>query len=497
MRRLNRRVEKRIARQWTAARFTWLACAASFWACGSDGDLPGSDASTGSPPSDVSSTTDPSDGSTTNRDDSATTDRDVSATTDRNEDATADGDATAKPIDAARDAVVDFEGPGISDSASDADARGGTASDGRATDGEAGSSDLDAQSDSRDGDPSTLDGSRGDGPDAAQPPFDRDAVRAILLKVAQYQLSLYTTTASNDWIDSTFFAGLMAAYRATQNASLLAAARTWSTAHAWDLHLSAQDPRFGDNQACTQTYLEIFLLDPMPSNAVMIQKAQAAFDAMIAAPQPGRVDWWWCDALFMAPPALARLGVATGQTKYFDFVNTMYWDSKAFLFAPAQGLFWRDSKYFNTTTFWARGNGWVVAGIPRIVDYLPAADARRGDYVQLLQTLLAAVAPLQGSDGLWRSDLLNPNAFPNPETSGTGFLTYGTAWAVGQGLVARDVYLPIVQRAWAGLVRNVDTNGRLGYVQNTGEKPAAAGATETHPFGVGAFLLAGSEVLKL
>jgi unsaturated rhamnogalacturonyl hydrolase len=492
MRRLNLRVEKRSARQWTAARFTWLACAASFWACGSDGgDVPGSDAGTGGAPADVGSTTDRDDGSTADRDDGSMTDRSDDSTADRED------DSTSNPIDVSRDAVVDLGGPGISDSASDADGRGGTDSDGPASDGEAGSSNPDVLSDNRDSGPSAPDGSRGDGPDAAQPPFDRDAVRSILLRVAQYQLSLYTTTASNDWIDSAFFAGLMAAYRATQNASLLNAARTWSTQHAWDLHQSTQGPRFGDNQTCTQTYLEIFLLDPVPSNVTMIQKAQAAFDAMIAAPQPGRVDWWWCDALFMAPPALARLGVATGQTKYFDFMNTMYWDSKAFLFAPAQGLFWRDSKYFNTMTFWSRGNGWVVAGIPRILDYLPAADARRADYVELLRTMLGALAPRQGSDGLWRSDLLNPNAFPNPETSGTGFFTYGTAWAIGQGIVARDVYLPIVQRAWAGLVRHVDTNGRLGYVQNVGERPAAAGQTETHPYGVGAFLLAGSEVLKL
>ena len=490
---MNLGVEKRSARNWTAASFLWLACAASFWGCGSDGgDVTGPDAGAGGTRADDSSTTDRDDGGATDRSDDATTDGDDGTAADR------DDDSTAKPVDAAHDPVVDIAESGLFDGASDADGRGATDMDGRANDGEAGSNNLDAPFDNRDSGPSAPDGTSGDvAQDAALPPFDRDAVRALLIKVAQYQLSLYTTTASNDWIDSTFFAGLMAAYRATQNASLLAAARTWSTAHAWDLYQSTQNPRFGDNQTCTQTYLEIFLLDPLPSNAVMIQKAQAAFDAMIAAPQPGRVDWWWCDALFMAPPALARLGVATGQTKYFDFMNTMYWDSKAFLFAPAQGLFWRDSKYFNTTTFWARGNGWVVAGIARILDYLPATDARRGDYVQLMQTMLGALAPLQGSDGLWRSDLLNPNAFPNPETSGTGFFTYGAAWAVGQGVVARDVYLPIVQRAWAGLVRNVDANGRVGYVQNTGERPAAAGATETHPFGVGAFLLAGSEILKL
>ena len=226
----------------------------------------------------------------------------------------------------------------------------------------------------------------------------------------------------NDWINAAFYAGLMAAYRTTGTAALLTAARSWGTAHQWDLHGGATARlRHGDDQACTQTYDEIFLIDPVTTNNFMIAKGQAAFDGMIAAPQAGRVDWWWCDALFMAPPALARLGAATKQNKYFDFLDTMWFDSKAFLFDPAQNLFWRDSTFKNTDTYWARGNGWVVAGIPRVLDYLPMNDAKRADFITVFKALIGAVAKVQGADGLWRSNLLHANAFPNPETSGTGF----------------------------------------------------------------------------
>jgi unsaturated rhamnogalacturonyl hydrolase len=334
--------------------------------------------------------------------------------------------------------------------------------------------------------------------DSATPPaFDRNAVKAIVDKVAQYQLTQLGANPDNDWINATFYAGLMAAYRTTQTAALLAAAKAWSTAHQWDLHGMGDRPRHGDDQACTQTYDEIFLLDPMPSNNLMIAKGQAAFDGMIAAPQPGRVDWWWCDALFMAPPALARLGVATKQSKYFNFLDTMWFDSKAFLFDPAQNLFWRDSTFKNTDTYWARGNGWVVAGIPRVLDYLPANDAKRADYILVFKSLVAAIAKLQGTDGLWRSNLLHANAFPNPETSGSGFFTFGMAWGIANGVLDRAQYLPAVQKGWNGLVGAVDANGRLGYVQNVGAAPAAANATETHPYGVGAFLLAGEQIIKL
>src|SRR5258706_3767926 len=333
-------------------------------------------------------------------------------------------------------------------------------------------------------------------PDTALPPaFDRNAVKAIVDKVAQYQLAQLGANPDNDWINAAFYAGLMAAYRTTQNAALLTAAKSWSTFHQWDLHGGGN--RNGDNQACTQTYDEIFLIDSLPANNFMVTKEQAAFDAMIAAPQPGRVDWWWCDALFMAPPALARLGVATKQNKYFDFMDTMWFDTKAFLFDPAQNLFWRDSTFKNTDTYWARGNGWVVAGIARVLDYLPANDAKRADYIQVFKLMVGTLLKLQGTDGLWRSNLLHASAFPNPETSGSGFFTFGMAWGIANGALHPAEYLPAVQKGWNGLVGAVDANGRLGYVQNVGSAPAAATATETHPYGVGAFLLAGEQIMKL
>jgi rhamnogalacturonyl hydrolase YesR len=343
--------------------------------------------------------------------------------------------------------------------------------------------------------PSPTDGATSDG--ATQPAFDRAAVKAIVSKVAKYELMQLGATPDNDWINATFYAGLMAAYRTTQDQTMLDAARSWSVAHQWDLHGMNSQPRNGDNQACTQTYDEIFLTDPTTSNNFMLTKAEGAFDGMIAAPQPGRVDWWWCDALFMAPPAVARLGAATKQNKYFDFLDTMWFDTKTFLFDPVQNLFWRDSTFKNTDTYWARGNGWVVAGIPRVLDYLPQNDAKRGDYIQVFKALVGSIVKLQGSDGLWRANLLHPNTFPNPETSGSGFFAFGLAWGIANGVLDRDTYLPAVQKAWTGLVGAVDMNGRLGYVQNVGAAPAAAMANETHPYGVGAFLLAGEQITKL
>jgi rhamnogalacturonyl hydrolase YesR len=199
----------------------------------------------------------------------------------------------------------------------------------------------------------------------------------------------------------------------------------------------------------------------------------------------------------MAPPTFARLGAETKQTKYFDFMNTMYWDSKAYLFDPAHGLFFRDKNTFGTTTFWSRGNGWVIAGIARVLDYLPMNDPHRKDFTQLMSTMAAAIVPLQGNDGLWRSDLLDPTQFPNGEASGSGFFTFALAWGIHHGVLPRDTYLPVVRKAWTGLQTLVAADGRMQFVQPTGQAPGASLQTDHLPYGAGAFLLAASEIITL
>jgi len=229
----------------------------------------------------------------------------------------------------------------------------------------------------------------------------------------------------------------------------------------------------------------------------MIAPARTVFDQMVAAPMAGRVEWWWCDALFMAPPALARFAKATGDTAVLDLMHTMWWDTKAFLYDPVQQLFWRDSTFLNTSTYWSRGNGWVVAGIARVLDFLPAGDTHRADYEALLRTMAAKLITLQGSDGFWRSNLLDPTAFPNPESSGTAFFSFALAWGIGHGVLDRAATLDSVTRGWQALVSAVDAQGRLGWVQQVGLQPGPAAQTDTNDYAAGALLLTGEQLLAL
>jgi rhamnogalacturonyl hydrolase YesR len=119
----------------------------------------------------------------------------------------------------------------------------------------------------------------------------------------------------------------------------------------------------------------------------------------------------------------------------------------------------------------------------------------------VLKKMAATLKSIQRSDGFWNADLGDPTKYAGPETSGTAFFVYGIAWGINNGVLPAADYRPVVEKAWQGLVtKAVATNGRLGYVQGQGQKPAdhqPVKAGDTAAFGVGGFLLAGSELQKL
>lgn len=333
-------------------------------------------------------------------------------------------------------------------------------------------------------------GEGGGGGSAEIPATLSPAVLAQLRKVADWQLPRAGT--SKDWIHGALWTGIFATYQVTGDEKYLDAIERWAGP---SFSLTGGAAARGDDQCAAQTFFDVWLLDRNPAKAVMLNGAKASFDAMLKETKRGRVEWWWEDALFMVPPGFARLGAALSDTRYFDKMNALYWDTHAFLWNEQAGLMYRDDDL--RQSFWARGNGWVIAGAARVLQYLPANDPKRADFVQLLQKMSAALKAAQGDDGLWRANLLRPEQFPNPETSGSGFFVYALAWGINNGLLGRDEYLPVVVSGWAGLNAHVDDSGKLGYVQPVGVGPAAASAGSSVEYGVGAYLLAGSEVARL
>jgi hypothetical protein len=205
----------------------------------------------------------------------------------------------------------------------------------------------------------------------------------------------------------------------------------------------------------------------------------------------------------MAPPAWMRLYAATGDERYLNFAVKNWWRTADYLYDGREHLFFRDSSYFpkreadGAKVFWSRGNGWVMAGLVRLLQYLPANHPSRPGFEAIFRDMAGAVLACQQQDGLWRSSLLDPQSYPLRETSGSGFFTYALAWGVNQGLLDRARFEPSVLKAWPALAQCVDSAGRLTHVQPIGADPRKFSEDSTEVYGVGAFLLAGSEVYRL
>ncbi len=212
--------------------------------------------------------------------------------------------------------------------------------------------------------------------------------------------------------------------------------------------------------------------------------------------------WCWCDALFMSPPAWIELSRQTGDPRYAKFALEEFWATTDFLYDPAEQLYFRDSRFFERRDdkgrklFWSRGNGWVFAGLANLLDALPKDSPDRPRLQHLFRAMAAKLRSVQKPDGYWAPSLLGPENSP-PETSGTGFHTFGLAWGIQHGLLDAGEYQPAVDKGWAALTRAVAKDGRLGWVQQVSDRPEQVAEADTQFYGVGAFLLAASAVASL
>jgi unsaturated rhamnogalacturonyl hydrolase len=325
----------------------------------------------------------------------------------------------------------------------------------------------------------------------------KDVVRAVR-KVADWQLDRVRKNYSQDWTFAALYAGLMAVPSSVNGNTYQNAMREMGTEFNWQLGPRTEH---ADDHAVGQTYLELYEKSHDPA---ILAPTRQRMDALIQrTDDPQKPLWWWCDALFMAPPVLADLSKVAGDPKYLNFMDREWWRTSKLLYDPQLHLYSRDASYLDkheangAKVFWSRGNGWVMAGLVRVLTVMPENFPSRQQYITQFQQMAKAVAAVQGTDGLWRPGLLDGEAYKLPEVSGSAFITYALAWGVRTGILDRKQYLPIVKKAWAGLLTHVYQDGRLGCIQPIGAAPGQFTPTSSYVFGVGAFLLAGSEVYNL
>jgi rhamnogalacturonyl hydrolase YesR len=346
---------------------------------------------------------------------------------------------------------------------------------------------------------------------------------------------------------------------ATKKTSYYTYAVKWGDSHTWGMAnttgtATSDNP---DNEACGQSYIDIYNIgvargDTQASRVAVIK---ASIDGVVASGVTSSNKWWWIDAIHMSMPSYAKLGVMNNDTKYFDAMWVMYNDARTKegggLWNATDGLWFRDLHYtpsggtkqtmtaaiHNNLTngspdkstdayivapngqglYWSRGNGWVTAALVRVLDILPTTDSHRATYVADFQAQMKALIAIQRTDGFWNESLMDPThcatigltGDDGPETSGTAFFTYGLAWGIRKGLLDSATYSAPMQKAWNGLSTiALQSSGLLGYTQSSGDRPCTEDTQKAgrlgpttlanfDDYGVGGFLLAGSEVYQL
>lgn len=333
---------------------------------------------------------------------------------------------------------------------------------------------------------------------------------------------------SSLWTRGVYYEGLMALYEIDADERYIDYTDRWACFHQWT-------PRNGvktndaDDQCCGQTYVDRYLQSGGKekiihvitnlNNQMSTPNTKASVkQALRETNANGELyGWWtWIDAIQMAMPLYMQVYKVTGDRRYADHAMKMYrWTRDTLaggLFNEREGLWWRDKDFVapyqtpdGKNCYWSRGNGWVYAALVRCMNQLSPKDQYykelKKDFLLMSSALKACQRP---EDGLWNPSLVSYADFGGKETTGTALFLYGMAWGIRKGILKEKKYKSVCDRAWEGLVRDcVHPNGFLGWVQGTGKAPSDGQplsytkVPDFEDYGIGCFLLGGTEYYKL
>ncbi|MFY0686708.1 MAG: glycoside hydrolase family 88 protein [Cyclobacteriaceae bacterium] len=334
---------------------------------------------------------------------------------------------------------------------------------------------------------------------------DSSTIANLMIQVADWQLMNPRKYHKMNWHYGAFYTGIWETYQKLGLDRYRNEIYNIGQFYDWQL---ISDIYHADRLTIAQPLTELYLEE---KDEEMIDKIQWAMDIHVDRKpkadvrfkdNPYHLEWWtWCDALYMAPPAFARVAKATGEGKYLDYLDKHWWITSDYLYSSEDSLFYRDDRFFDQSTengkkiFWSRGNGWVIAGLARLIPYLPEDFATRDKYVQQYKEMAEKLRSIQGDDGLWRVSLVDPEYLNIGESSGSSFFVFALLWGINNGILSDDIYGPAAVAGWKALANNVNEVGRLGFVQQVAGSPYPFYEHESHVYAAGAFLQACSEMI--
>lgn len=351
----------------------------------------------------------------------------------------------------------------------------------------------------------------------ARVPSLRAEALAVIARVNGHWQASVPATEWAFWNVAAYHTGNMAAYEVTGNAAYRRYSEQWAEHNQWQGARSANKADwkltygetdghvlFGDWQVCFQTYLDLYALDKDPRK---VARAREVMGYQIATER--KDYWWWADGLYMVMPVMTKMYKLTGDRRYLDKLSEYFQYSSDLMYDAEAGLYYRDARYVfpkhrsanGIKDFWARGDGWVFAGLAKVLNDLARDDPHRAQFEDRFKTMARALARAQQEGGYWTRSLLDPAHAPGPETSGTAFFTYGFLWGINSGVLDRPAYLPVAMKGWNFLTKvAIQPDGTVGYVQPIGDRAIPGQVVDrnsTAHFGVGAVLLAAAEMSRL
>lgn len=340
----------------------------------------------------------------------------------------------------------------------------------------------------------------------------------LIEKVNDYWQSHNKAECRGFWDNAAYFTGNLAAYELTGKKEYLDYSLRWANYNKWKGATQTDKSKwryktygegmdfvlFADWQICFQVYIDLY------KEEHRTERLERTLEVMCHQASMKEHDfWWWSDALYMGLPIFTKLYTVTGDQTLLDKQYECFSWSDSLLFDKDDQLYYRDAKYIypkvktacnGGKSFWARGDGWVLAGLAKVLQDLPKDSKYRALYLDRFKQLAQGVARTQRPEGYWSRSMLCEEDAPGYETSGTAFFTYGLLWGVNNGILSAKTYAPVIDSAWKYLTTiALQPDGSIGYVQPIGEKPdptRTVNAQSQAPFGTGAWLLAACEYVK-
>lgn len=228
----------------------------------------------------------------------------------------------------------------------------------------------------------------------------------------------------------------------------------------------------------------------------------------IKAPLPGAGGFWhksqyvnqmWLDGLYMGPSLYAEwqgnFGNELGETDnlqswndialQFDTVFHYTWDPvkkmnyHAWSAEPLNKAsnFWADPATGKSMEFWGRGVGWFFAALVDVLEYMPANHPARMRLAEYTHKVADGLAARQDTSGCWYQLLQYDDSMKGTscnisnylESSASSMFTYAFYKGIRLGILDKNTYSPIADKAYKGLIETFvveEPNGKIKLIQS-------------------------------